>query len=164
MRKWRLPLSLVAAALLGSAVLWGLKESEASRALPKDLVLSDITGQPVNLQTYQGQPLVINFWATWCPPCVREMPLLAEYAQQDGVTVVLINQGENVETIQAYLDQAGLSFEHMLLDPRQTALQAMQVRGLPTTLFFDAQGRLLNEHLGEVHEPQLQAFMQQQLK
>lgn len=122
-------------------------------------MLSNLQGQPVDLNDFQGQPVVINFWATWCPPCIREMPLLASYAEE-GLTLVLINQGETVDVIADYLDVAGLTFEHLLLDPRQTALQAMQVRGLPTTQFFDAEGRLVNEHTGELHDEQLRQFVQ----
>lgn len=160
MRRYTKPLFFTAVLLFGAAVVWGLQQSNLSRSLPESLVLSNMQGQPVDLNDFKGQPVVINFWATWCPPCIREMPLLANYAQQEGLTLVLINQGETVNVIDDYLDAAGLTFEHLLLDPRQSALQAMQVRGLPTTQFFDAQGRLVNEHMGELHDQQLQQFVQ----
>lgn len=140
-------------------VFWGLQKSEASRALPTNIALLNIQEESVRLSDYQGQPVIVNFWATWCPPCVREMPLLASYAEKEGFELVLINQAESADVIQAYLDEAGLTFEHMLLDSHQEAYQAMQVRGLPTTQFFDAEGRLVNEHLGEVHERHLDAFI-----
>lgn len=159
MRRYYWPLCVVAVFVFGLAVFWGLQQSKLSRNLPDALVLSNLQGQPVDLNDFKGQPVVINFWATWCPPCVREMPLLASYAEE-GLTLVLINQGETVDVITDYLDSAGLTFEHMLLDPRQMALQAMQVRGLPTTQFFDAEGRLVNEHTGELHDEQLQQFVQ----
>jgi thiol-disulfide isomerase/thioredoxin len=159
-RRYFKPLLVAAVVSFGVAVVWGLQQSNLSRSLPESLVLSNLQGQPVDLHDFQGQPVVINFWATWCPPCIREMPLLASYAEKEGLTLVLINQGETVDVIDDYLAAAGLSFEHMLLDPRQTALQAMQVRGLPTTQFFDAQGRMVNEHTGELHDEQLQQFVQ----
>ena len=160
MRRYFKPLLVAAVLLFGVAVVWGLQQSELSRSLPDSLVLSNLQGQPVDLNDFKGQPVVINFWATWCPPCIREMPLLASYAEEEGLTLVLINQGETVDVIDDYLDSAGLTFEHLLLDPRQQALQAMQVRGLPTTQFFDAKGRLVNEHTGELHDEQLQQFVQ----
>ncbi|QEW07253.1 TlpA family protein disulfide reductase [Nitrincola iocasae] len=160
MRRYYWPLFIVAVLVFGLAVFWGLQQSKLSRSLPDSLVLSNLQGQPVDLNDFQGQPVVINFWATWCPPCIREMPLLASYAEKEGLTLVLINQGETLDVITDYLDSAGLTFEHLLLDPRQAALQAMQVRGLPTTQFFDAQGRLVNEHMGELHDEQLQQFVQ----
>ncbi|WP_417578728.1 TlpA family protein disulfide reductase [Nitrincola sp.] len=164
MRRYYWPLFIVAVLVFGLAVFWGLQQSKLSRSLPDSLVLSSLQGQPVDLNDFQGQPVVINFWATWCPPCIREMPLLASYAEEEGLTLVLINQGETVDVITDYLDSAGLTFEHLLLDPRQAALQAMQVRGLPTTQFFDAEGRLVNEHTGELHDEQLQQFVQRYLQ
>lgn len=159
MSRWRLPISLGILVLLGVMVFWGLQQSEASRALPNDIALSNMQGERLELGDFKGQPVIVNFWATWCPPCVREMPLLAQYAQQEGFELVLINQAESVGTIQQFLDEAGIEFEHMLLDSHQAAYQAMQVRGLPTTQFFDAEGHLVNEKIGEVHEPDLDTFI-----
>lgn len=127
--------------------------------LPSDLTLATIEGQAIELDSFKGQPLIINFWATWCPPCIREMPLLSRYDELPGVTVVMINQGETVPVIEGYLDTAGISFRHMLLDPRQHTLQALEIRGLPTTLFYSADGVLVDRHLGEVTAEQLDAFI-----
>lgn len=143
----------------GYWIFWSLQQAEASRRLPTDISLPSLSGSSVELSQFLGKPLVVNFWATWCPPCVREMPLLAEYAQQQGFRLVLINQAEPASKVQAFLDEAGLEFEFMLLDSQQTAYHAMQVRGLPTTQFFDPQGRLLNEHVGEIHQQHLDAFI-----
>ena len=158
---WKLPLGMLAVVGFVFIVYWGLQQSEASRSLPNDIILADMQGEKISLSDFSGQPVIINFWATWCPPCVREMPLLARYAEKEGFALVLINQAESVATIQAYLDEAGLEFEHMLLDSHQRAYQAMQVRGLPTTQFFNADGGLVNEHLGELHDRHLDAFIQQ---
>ncbi|WP_444676718.1 redoxin family protein [Halomonas sp. E19] len=62
------------------------------QALP-DLTLENLDGEPVNLQALRGERVVVNLWATWCPPCLREMPLLAEADTREGVTVVVVNQG-----------------------------------------------------------------------
>lgn len=160
MRMWRFPIGFLVLAGFALVVFWGLQKSEVARALPTDVVLFNIQGEPVRLSDYQGQPVIINFWATWCPPCIREMPLLATYAEKEGFQLVLINQAESADTIQRYLDEAELEFEHMLMDSHQVAYQEMQVRGLPTTQFFDAEGRLVNEHLGEVHDRDLDAFIE----
>ena len=156
---WKLPVGLLALAGFALMVFWGLQKSEASRSLPSDITLTNMQNEMVALSDFEGQPVIINFWATWCPPCIREMPLLARYAEKEGFALVLINQAESVETIQAYLDEAGLEFEYMLLDSHQIAYQAMQVRGLPTTQFFNAEGGLVNEHLGEVHDRHLDTFI-----
>lgn len=159
MRFWKWPIGLIAVALFAVLVFWGLQQSEASRSLPVDLALSNMQGDQISMAQFEGEPVIVNFWATWCPPCVREMPLLADYAKKEGFRLVLINQAESVETIQQYLDEAGLEFEFMLLDSHQHAYQNMQVRGLPTTQFFDHNGRLVNEHLGEVHARHLDTFI-----
>lgn len=156
---WKWPFGLLMLAAFALMVFWGLQKSEASRSIPNDIALVNMQGETIQLSDFEGQPVIINFWATWCPPCVREMPLLARYAEKQGFALVLINQAESAATIQAYLDEAGLDFEHMLLDSHQQAYQAMQVRGLPTTQFFNADGGLVNEHLGEVHDRHLDAFI-----
>lgn len=129
------------------------------KSLPEGLMLASIEGQSVQLEQFKGKPLIINFWATWCPPCIREMPLLSQYDGLPYVDVILINQGETVPVIESYLDSAGINFRNMLLDPRQQSLQALEIRGLPTTLFYSAEGVLVDEHIGEVTAEQLDAFL-----
>lgn len=116
-----------------------------------DLQLSTLDDRATSLSTYAGRPVVLNLWASWCPPCRREMPVF-EQAQQElsGIAFVLVNQGESARQAQAFLDGAGLKLTDVLLDPSSTAMRAMRSRGLPTTLFFDAQGRLVDSHLGEI--------------
>lgn len=113
--------------------------------------LSTLDGSPTTLATHAGRPVVLNLWATWCPPCRREMPVLAEaQAKYPGVAFVLVNQGEDRGTIGGFLDGQGLAFEHLLLDPHSRTMLETGTRGLPTTLFFDARGRLVDTHMGEL--------------
>ncbi|MGY1530646.1 prolipoprotein diacylglyceryl transferase family protein [Luteimonas sp. A649] len=113
--------------------------------------LAMLDGTPTTLGVHSGQPVVLNMWATWCPPCRREMPVLAEaQAKYPSVAFVLVNQGEDRGTIGEFLDGQGLAFEHMLLDPHSRTMLETGTRGLPTTLFFDAQGRLVDTHMGEL--------------
>ena len=144
--------------------MWGARYFKPAPSLPDSLTLTRPNGQTVNLKDFQGKPLVINFWATWCTFCLREMPMLEKYAQYDGLTMVLINQGETLQTINDYMHSANVSFEHSLLDPVYTAQQVLQVRGIPTTLFYDADGRLVEQHAGELEEHQLAYFVQHYLE
>lgn len=122
----------------------------AAPPLP-DVQLSTLDARPINLDAYAGRPLVLNLWASWCAPCRREMPVLEQaQAQYPRVAIVLLNQGESAQQAQAFLEREGLSLENVLLDPMSTTLKAVGSRGLPTTLFFDAQGRLVDSHLGEL--------------
>src|SRR5690606_14732791 len=108
-------------------------------------------GESTTLAALSGRPMVLNLWATWCPPCRREMPVL-EQAQghYPGVAFVLVNQGEDRATIRGYLDRAGLEPGHVLLDPHSRTMLETNTRGLPTTLFFSAEGRLVDTHMGEL--------------
>ena len=93
-----------------------LQALERSSRLPEQ-ALVDLRGHPVQLGDYRGRPLVINLWATWCPPCRREMPVLAEAQQREsGVTFLFVNQGEGARTVSDYLTEHGLWLENVLLD------------------------------------------------
>lgn len=123
---------------------------ERSSRLPSQ-TLVDLHGQPVQLADYRGQPLVINLWATWCPPCRREMPVLEDAQQRyPGVAFVLVNQGEGRAEIDAFLQEQSLALEHVLLDPHSQTMRDTGARALPTTLFFSADGRLVDTHMGEL--------------
>lgn len=121
-----------------------------------DLQLATLDERPVSLSSYEGRPIVLNLWASWCPPCRREMPVF-EQAQSEfpGVAFVLVNHGETAKQAMDFLEAEGLNLTDVLLDPASRAMQAMQSRGLPTTLFFDAQGRQVDSHLGEITMPSL---------
>jgi thiol-disulfide isomerase/thioredoxin len=128
------------------------------RELP-DLTLENLDGEPVNLQELRGERVVVNLWATWCPPCLREMPLLAEADTRDGVTVVVINQGEELLQVVRYLDEQGLSFRYPLLDPSQEMMKTLESPGLPTTVLFDREGRAVERHVGELSRAQLDDWL-----
>lgn len=132
---------------LGLAVLYGLQQSQQ---LP-ELSLRDLAGNPIDLHDFKGKPVVINLWATWCPPCRREMPVL-EQAQRDNpqVQFVYVNQGESAQQVASYLDKQGFKLASVLLDSGAQLGQVVSSRSLPTTLFYDAGGSLQNTHLGEV--------------
>lgn len=140
---------------------WKMQLIKPERRLPEALVLASLHGQPVSLTDFQGQPVIVNFWATWCTFCLREMPMLETYARHEGLSLVLINQGETVNAINDYMKNAGIAFDNILLDPRFAARQAMEVRGIPTTLFYDAEGRLISVHEGELHTEKLAQFVQE---
>lgn len=124
------------------------------------LELATLDARPVALDSYRGQPVVLNLWATWCAPCRREMPVL-EQAQKDypRIAFVMANQGEGAQQARAFLEREGLAFEHVLLDPSSRLVREVGTRGLPTTLFFDAQGRLVDSHLGELTSARLRSMV-----
>ncbi len=124
---------------------------QRSAPLLPDLELSTLDAPPVGLHAYAGQPVVLNLWASWCPPCRREMPVFEQaQAQYPDVAFVMVNQGENGEQARAYLQRERLTLDDVLLDPSSQAMQALGTRGLPSTFFFDEQGRLVDTHMGEL--------------
>lgn len=109
------------------------------------------TGKPVLLAEHQGQPMVVNLWATWCPPCRREMPVLVQAQQQNPkIRFVFVNQGESPDTVSAFLGAAGVPMEQVLFDPEGSFAREVGSMALPTTLFYSADGKLLGNHLGEL--------------
>jgi thiol-disulfide isomerase/thioredoxin len=109
----------------------------------------------------RGRPAVVNLWATWCPPCRREMPVLAAAQQQfPGVSFIFVNQGEYVPTVQKYLAASQLTLTDVLLDPGKKLAEQLGSMALPTTLFYDASGRLVDTHLGALSSASLDSKLQ----
>ena len=133
---------------------------EQGTRLP-DIALRNAAGETVKLSDYQGGPLVINLWATWCPPCRREMPVLQQ-AQHEypHVTFLFVNQGETPENVSTFLATTGLSLTHVLFDGAGQLAQRVGSMALPTTLFYSADGRLVGSHLGELSRASLSHALQ----
>jgi len=150
------------AALLALGSLLQALPSADAPALPA-FTLVNGQAQPVSLQQLQqadGKPMVINLWATWCPPCRREMPVLAQAQQQrPDVRFIWINQGEPAETVMGYLQReqatAPLPLAQVLFDPQQQAGRHWRQRGLPSTYFYGADGRLCGMRMGELSRASL---------
>ncbi|AUH53549.1 thiol:disulfide interchange protein [Chromobacterium sp. ATCC 53434] len=148
----RLPLT---AALLAGALAWASAQAWLAREEAPPLsgqTLRSLSGAPATLPALaQGHPAVVNLWASWCPPCRREMPLLQAAQQNEpGIRFVFANQGEDKAAVSRYLQAEGLRLEHVLLDPGGALGAEYGSVALPTTLFFNAQGRLAATHLGEL--------------
>lgn len=145
----------VLAALAVGCAVWGvgsavLAMSRQGQAVP-DAALATLDGGSVRLRSMLGKPMVVNLWATWCPPCRREMPVLARaQAEHPGVTFVFVNQGEQGEAVKTYLAAQQLAVHNVLLDGTTVLARATGSGGLPTTLFFDARGKLVDRRLGEL--------------
>jgi thiol-disulfide isomerase/thioredoxin len=144
------------AALMVGTVVWAAGtvalsvRPDTGQELPA-LSLTSLEGRPVNLAEFKGKPTVVNLWATWCPPCVREMPVLHQaQVERPGVNFVFLNQGESAEKVGAWLQARNLPMRNVLMDANWQAAAAFKQRALPTTLFFDAKGRLVSMRIGEL--------------
>jgi thiol-disulfide isomerase/thioredoxin len=106
----------------------------------------------VHLAHLKGRVVLINYWATWCPPCRREMPSMERLSQAlkgEAFSVLAVDVGEDADTIDAFTSQLDteLSFP-ILLDTRSRTMQAWKVAGLPTTFLVDKQGRIVASAIG----------------
>jgi thiol-disulfide isomerase/thioredoxin len=139
--------------LAGTVLL--IASTSAQGSMPGN-ALRSLNGQQVALSDFHGKPTIINFWATWCPPCQKEMPAMAQVqAQRPDVNFVFINQGESPQVIQQFLAAGRLALNNVLLDPAQATARGFSVMGYPTTLFFDASGKLVYQHMGPLSEAAL---------
>lgn len=116
------------------------------------LKLKDLDGVTHDLAQLKGRVVLINFWATWCPPCRREMPSMERLSQAlkgEAFTVLAVDVGEDADTIEAFFAQldTSLSFP-ILLDTRSHTMQAWKVAGLPTTFLVNKQGRIVASAIG----------------
>lgn len=152
--RWALPL----AAALGTAGAVGLAALAVSTLTePEDTVrlpplsFQALDGSTVALGAFGGKPVVVNLWATWCPPCRREMPVLLQ-AQREHPEVhfVFLNQRETAARVAGYLAAHDLPLRNVLLDADGSAAVHFGQRGLPATLFFDARGALVSTRVGEL--------------
>jgi thiol-disulfide isomerase/thioredoxin len=115
------------------------------------LNLQSLEGRAVSLAGFVGKPTVVNLWASWCPPCRREMPAMQQaQAANPEVNFVFVNQGEEHPAVVEYLSRQRLVLRNVLLDPQGSTGAALDSGALPTTLFFDATGRLVSARLGEL--------------
>ena len=161
----RKPLILgLAAGLLTWGALQGAMRvvSSADDALLPTARLTTLAGESVDLATLAaGQPLVVNLWASWCPPCRREMPVLAAAQQREtGMRFVFANQGEDAAPVLRYLAGNPLKLSNVVFDPAAALGSAVGSKALPTTLFYDATGRLVATHLGELSAASLASKLQ----
>lgn len=149
--------------ILKSCVLLTLLLSSAcSTGDTINLTLKDIHGKAHYLADYRGQWVLVNFWATWCPPCVRELPLLNQVNQQDNkIKVIAINQEKiDLNKLQKFVQESQLSFPVIPREYHPSLLfQQLPVRGLPTTYFLDPQGRVRHKHEGEITQRDIEQII-----
>jgi thiol-disulfide isomerase/thioredoxin len=133
-------------------------------AMRPDVTLADRDGKPRRLSEWDGRPQVINFWATWCAPCRREIPMLNALAQDRAwPDIALVGIAIDFrEDVLRYLKETPI--EYTVLIGEQDGLDAarafgMESLGLPFTAFVDRRGRIVTIHLGELHRPQADVIL-----
>jgi peroxiredoxin len=115
-----------------------------------DFKLADLEGNQVSLSSLRGRPVLLNFWATWCPPCRMEIPFIEEIHtewQDRGLVILAVDAGESTSTVRNFLQAYGYSVT-VLLDATQTVTQQYHITGLPTTYFIDSKGIIYDKRIG----------------
>ncbi|KIQ55324.1 Thiol-disulfide oxidoreductase ResA [Meiothermus taiwanensis] len=157
MRRW-IWLVLPLIGLVGWLLLQP-KPSPAVEVLPS-ATLQQLDGPAVQLADFKGKPIVLNAWATWCGPCRREMPLLVEAARaHPEIQFIFLNISDGPEAVRAFQRELKLQIPNVLLDPEATLSDPLRIQGLPVTLFYNAEGTLVNRHIGEIKAETLEALL-----
>jgi peroxiredoxin len=117
-----------------------------------DFTLVDMDGKPHRLSDYRGKVILINFWATWCPPCRKEMPSLERVYQQfkgQPFMVLAVNQWESEDHVFSYMGELNVFPEFPILFDRESKIsESYGVHGLPTSFIIDHEGRLVFKAVG----------------
>ena len=127
-----------------------------------DFTLKNLKGEQVSLSDFKGQPVLINFWATWCPPCRYEMPFIESAWQQykdEGFVVLAVDVEEPISVVQRFVDNFGLTFP-ILLDYKGEVSDLYRLRAFPTSYFVGRDGKIVIAHRGMMTEQVLQQYMQ----
>jgi len=129
---------------------------------PYEFALQDIQGNTIHLSELVGQPIIVNFWATWCGPCRIEMPELQaafEEYQDQGLVILALDQDESAPEVQDYFAELGLTFTPLLDDDNDTA-QNFGLQGtLPASVFINPDGEVTVIHRGVMTRGQLDSFL-----
>jgi len=135
------------------------KYSQAGTPAP-DFELLSLEGSSRHLSDFAGHPILINYWATWCPPCREELPLIQDRLDRysPDLVVLTINAGEEIETVRNYIEHENFSF-HVLLDPEWKAEALYGIYAYPTTVFIDRDGMIQARYVGGLSEDILDEYL-----
>ncbi len=148
--------ALVIGALVWQGVLW--QAGPVPRTLVTDQRFETLDGEGFALSDHAGRPMVVNLWATWCPPCRRELPMMGEIARATPeVTFAFASQREAPSRVAEYLIFERIDLPNVMFDRNGDLGRHYASLGLPTTLFIGADGQLAALHVGEISRERLQA-------
>jgi thiol-disulfide isomerase/thioredoxin len=131
------------------------KDSSAGSPLP-DVALSTLVGGTAMHWPDDGKPVIVNFWASWCTPCRREMPAFQRVANKlgDRVHIIGVTDETNLANARKAATRSGVSYP-LWVDEDQRLLIDLSISGLPGTVFADGSGKVLGRHLGALTEDEL---------
>lgn len=129
-----------------------------------DFTLTSLTGEVISLSALRGQWVLVNFWATWCLPCITEMPYLQQLGEEYAgrLTVLAINLRESPAEVEAFAQDHNLTLP-LLLDPDDAVILGYQALRLPTTVMVDPAGQLVERRLGPLDPTTFDAWLADRL-
>lgn len=151
---------------LGSAVdFLDTDEGLAKGKAAPDFELTTLDGKPVKLSDYQGKKVILNFWATWCPPCRAEMPHMQNYFEEQAeeanaeiLAVNLTTKDHGLEKIKSFVEEYELTFP-IPMDEDDEVGSVYQVISYPTSYMIDTAGRVQNKIVGPMDEKMIEEFV-----
>jgi len=127
-----------------------------------ELTLTNLEGDPASLADYRGKVVLVNLWATWCPPCKEEMPALESFHRKhagDGFTIVAINDGDPSADVVQFVKDYGLTFP-VWLDPTYIATEkAFKTLNLPSSFVIDRNGQIVLSWVGGINLRTLEKYV-----
>jgi peroxiredoxin len=129
-----------------------------------DFTLTTLDGKKVQLSDLKGKKIIVNFWATWCPPCKAEMPHMQNYyedfAKDENVEILAVNltNGDKVESVQNFVEDYGLTFP-IPMDVEGKVGETYQAITIPTSYMIDTKGRIQNKIVGPMDENMMKDFV-----
>ncbi|WP_202076867.1 thiol-disulfide oxidoreductase ResA [Caldalkalibacillus salinus] len=127
-----------------------------------DFELEALDGDVVRLSDFRGKAVFVNFWGTWCEPCKVEMPLMQEYYEENGneaFEILAVNIRESELAVSSFVNKRDLTFP-ILLDRHNKVTNLYNVGTLPASYFIDAQGRLVDYHVGMLDEESIEELVE----
>lgn len=164
-RRWMLLVTLLAVlgffALAATRLGIAMVPVDLDKPAP-EFALPDLDGEIVRLSDYRGKVVLVNFWATWCPPCKEEMPALQQLHEEmgDRVEILGLDRAEPAETVRRFVRKYGITFK-VLLDREDEVARRYQLTGIPETFFVDSEGVVRVKWIGPMTLAQMRGFVEQ---
>jgi len=150
------------------AIVQAMEQEEKPDNLPglkiggkaPDFALKNVAGETVKLSDFQGKKVLLNFWATWCPPCKEEMPDMEKFYQSAGEDVVILAVNIDPQyNVSKFISEMGLTFP-ILLDEKDEVNSLYQVLTIPTTYFIDEEGIIRHKYISAMTEEIMKQYVE----